>query len=244
MLAENLGNYGDAIADLYDEWYGRILDHRPIIDWIRSHTPSGASVLELGVGTGRVAIPVAQAGYETFGIDASSRMLERLGCKPGGEAVATIHADMSNFAISKRFELIYCPFNTFPQLTDVAAQIECVKTAHAHTTDTGKLVIENEFPDLARFTNNQVAHVWEVSSGRAIVELSELDIVNQRIRSQYVVLSASGTRLLPEELRYVWPSELALYAKLAGFSDIRFYSTWDEQRLTNESRWYVAVLAK
>jgi SAM-dependent methyltransferase len=236
-------SYGDAVADIYDEWYEPILDTERAVS-VLTELAGGGPVLELCVGTGRVAVPLAVSGLRVVGIDISDRMLAKLRERPSGELVETVAGDVSDFRLGDSYQLSYCVFTGFLQLADARRQRSCLRAAAAHLRPGGRLVIEVELPDFARWQSNQVSQVWEVRDDRVIVELSQHHPAAQRIVSQYLVLSGTSVRLCPEVLRYVSAAELSLMAELSGLLPQQRWGGWSRQQLGDDSRWLVDVYTK
>jgi predicted TPR repeat methyltransferase len=169
-------------------------------------------VLERGIGTGRIALPLAAHGLAVHGIDASRAMIGKLRAKPGGDGIPVTIGNFAEMTIEQRFSLIFVVFNTFFGLLSQEEQVRCFARVTEHLTDGGVFVIEAFVPDLTRFDRDQRLAVMAMSVDRLQLEASVHDPVAQRVRAQQVVISAEGTRLYPVQLRYAWPSELDLMA--------------------------------
>jgi SAM-dependent methyltransferase len=209
--------YGRVWAPYYDDIFSVVEDS--VIDLLERHAGSPPRALELAVGTGRIAIPLAQRGVEVAGIDVSEEMVARLRAKPGGEAIRVTMGDFADVDVDDTFPLIYLPFNTLFALPTQQRQIECFQKVADHLIDGGRFVIDCFVPDLTRFdrynTHLGVSSISTPEEHR--YELSIHDPVNQRVTSHMVKRNADGsTVVLPVEVRYAWPSELDLMARLAG----------------------------
>lgn len=218
-------SYGDTWASIYDEVHAH-LDPTAAVDVLAELAGSGAA-LELGVGTGRVAIPLAARGVAVHGIDASQAMLDRLRAKPGGERVTAALGDFTDVAVAGDFALVYIVFSTLYGLLTQAAQVACVHNAAARLAPGGVFVVEGFVPDPARFDANQRVQVNRLEPTRVDLLFSRHDPVQQRVASQQVVVGPQGMQLFPVEVRYVWPSELDLMAQLAG---LRLRERWGDWR--------------
>jgi SAM-dependent methyltransferase len=230
--------YGDRIADQYDAM------HRPIeqaaIDLLAA-LASGGPVLELGIGTGRIALPLASRGLRVQGVDASEAMVARLRAKPGGKDIPVTIADFREFELGEKFALVFVAFNTFFTLQSQEEQLECFRTVTRHLEPDGCFLIEAFVPDLARFDRDQRASVRSIDPDSAMLELSRHDRVRQLVDSQLVRLSSEGVQLYPVRLRYAWPSELDLMARLAGFTLENRWANWQREVFGPASDFHVSV---
>ena len=237
--------YGDRSADVYDRMpqvANRDVD--TAVATLAALAGSGP-VLELGIGTGRLALPLAARGLAVHGIDASSAMVEKLRAKPGGAAIPVTIADFADVAVAGRFSLIFVAFNTFFALLTQDDQVRCFARVAEHLTATGVFVIEAFVPDPTRFDRGQRVGVIDLGVDRLQLEASVHDPLNQRIRSQHVVVSGDGAlRLFPVQVRYVWPSELDLMGKLAGLTLRARWADWGRSPFTAASRTHVSVYAR
>jgi len=209
--------YGDRFADLYDAVYegSEHLDTDGALALLTELAGAG-SVLELGVGTGRLALPLAARGVDVVGVDASAAMLAALAAKPGGDAVHGVQADFGTLDLGRRFDLVVLAFGTIFALPDQDAQVDCFASVARHLEPGGRFVLEAWVPDLSPFSRGRDARPVFISPDRVLLELAELDPVAQRMRTTRIHASDDGVRLLPANHRYAWPSELDLMARLAG----------------------------
>ena len=198
--------YGDAWAPIYDEVHAH-LDPTPAVDVLAELAGTGKA-LELGVGTGRIAIPLAARGVDVHGIEASHAMIDRLRAKPGGSSVTVTIGDFTDVAVEGSFTVVYVVASTLYGLLVQTAQVACVRNAAARLAPDGVFVFEGFVPDPARFTTDRADHPRH-------------DPVHQRVTSQRVV----GTHQLAVEVRYIWPSELDLMVQLA---DLRLRERWGD----------------
>jgi SAM-dependent methyltransferase len=198
-------------------------------------------VLELAIGTGRVALPLAARGITVEGIDASAAMAERLRAKPGGESIPVIIGDMAQVPASGRFRLVYLVFNTLFGLLSQARQAECFGNVARVLEPRGMFVIECFVPDLSRFDHDQRVQARSVTEDSAIIEVSRHDKVQQRVTTQMITLDGQGMHLRPVAIRYSWPAELDLMASRAGLRLAERHGGWDRRAFTSASDSHISV---
>ena len=230
--------YGERIADIYDSWYAAY-DERSI-DAL-AELAQGGRVLELGIGTGRIALPLRSRGVTVQGVDASAAMVAKLRAKPGGAAIPVTLSSFDDFALDERLSLAFIAFNTFFALLTQAQQIRCMETVARHLAPGGRFVIEAFVPDLTRFVSGQTMRVIGVDTGEVRIDASLLDLAQQRVTSQHIVLTEGGVRLYPVTLRYAWPSELDLMARIAGLRLEHRWADWGQEAFGRESTKHVSV---
>ena len=240
--------YGDRIAEVYDRMYPMRANVGPTVDALVRLAGSGTA-LELGIGTGRIAIPLAQRGIEVHGIDASEAIVAQMRAKTDGDAIPVTISDFSDFSLKddsryRKFSLVYVVFNTLFQATSQQAQVQCFRSVAAHLTDDGVFLVEAFVPDPTRFTRDQRIGVGDVESDLVSIEIAKHDPVNQFVRSQHVFLTESGVKLYPVQVRYSWPSELDLMAQLAGMRLRERWSDWDGSPFTASSEFHVSIYEK
>lgn len=234
--------YGERIAGVYDEFYGGY--EAAMIDRLEelAHGGRGAgSALELGIGTGRVALPLRQRGIEVTGIDASASMIARLRTKPGGGDIPVLQASFAQFDLGQRFDLVYVIFNTFYGLLTQEEQVSCFESAARHLAEGGVFCLEVFVPDLCRFEDGQAVRAVEVEADGIKFDITIHDAVAQQVRSQHVLISEVGTRLYPVVLRYAWPSELDLMARLAGLKLRYRWASWEKGAFSANSTRHISV---
>ncbi len=230
--------YGDQIADVYDDWYTD-LDQAIIPTLVE--LVQGGRALELGIGTGRVALPLHQAGVEVHGIDASQAMVEKLQAKPGSELIPVSIGNFADVAVEGQFDLIYVVFNTFFALSSQEEQILCMQNAATKLTPNGIFLMEVFFPNMARYVDQQTVRATAIDDRRVQLETTRIDMINQQIVSQHTVLSDEGIRLYPVKIRYAWPAELDLMARLAGLTLQYRWGTWRKDPFTQENGRHISV---
>jgi SAM-dependent methyltransferase len=231
--------YGDRIADVYDGLYSG-LDTEGAVKTLAELSGVGP-VLELAIGTGRIALPLAERGVQVHGLDASERMVAKLREKPGGDAIPVTMGDFADVDVEGQFSLIYIGFNTFFALHTQEDQLRCFANVAPRLADGGVFVVEGFVPDLARFDRGQRPNVNIVEVDRVMIDVSRHDPVGQRIDSSHVVLTESGTKLYPVSLRYVFPSELDLMARLAGLRLVNRWGGWRREPFNAQSDRHVSV---
>lgn len=230
--------YGDRIAEVYDEWFAVPSDTEATVAFLSDLAGPGP-VLELGIGTGRVALPVAQRGHEVHGIDASEAMVEKLRARTGGIPVTI--GDFAGLDIEGEFSLVYVVFNTFFALLSQEEQVRCFSNVAGRLREGGVFVIEAFVPDLTRWDQDQRIEAHQVGTESVVLGVSMHDPVEQRVASSHLVVSGAGVRLYPVLLRYAWPSELDLMARLAGLRLRGRWGGWQREPFTPSSVRHVSV---
>jgi SAM-dependent methyltransferase len=207
-------SYGDAFADVYDEWYGRISDVEATVATLTA-LADGRPVLELGVGTGRLAVPLAAAGVEVTGVDSSAAMLDVLAGK--SSQVVAVQADMVDGLPAGSFGLVFAAYNTFFNLTTAARQRACFEAVAARLSPGGMFVIEAAVPDPQRPPGGTVA-VRSIAADRVVLSVDVHVPQDQRVDAQLIELTeGGGVRLRPASIRYAAPTELDAMAAATGF---------------------------
>lgn len=239
MSDYDAASYGDKIADVYDEWYAQ-LDTSGAVDLLAELAGPGP-VLELGIGTGRVALPLAERGLEVHGIDASQAMVAKLRGKPGGDRIPVTIGDFAELEIEGRFALIAVAFSTLFSLLSQEEQVRCFRNVARHLTDDGLFVVEAFVPDVSRFDRNQRVSASKVRSDEVQLETSQHDPPRQRVDSHHVVVTEAGIKMYPVSIRYAYPSELDLMAQLAGLQLRDRWGGWRREPFNASSVWHVSV---
>lgn len=232
--------YGDRIADVYDILYPPGPDTEAAADLLAS-LAQGGRALELGIGTGRLAIPLSARGVEVHGIDASDAMVARLRAKPGGERIAVVIGDFTGVPVEGRFDLVFAAFNTLFALATQEDQVRCLQAVAGHLAPGGAVVVEAFVPDPARFDRGQRTATSVLAGDWVVQESAVHDPLSQRVRLVHILISPEHTRLYPVELRYAWPSELDLMARLAGLALDRRWGGWGQEVFTAASARHVSV---
>ena len=231
--------FGDRYAHEYDERSSP--DQAPAVRFLADLVPAGGRALELAVGTGRVAVPLAGRGITVEGIEASAAMVERMRAKPGGAAIRTVVGDMADVAVAGQFHLAYLVFNTLFNLPSQDRQVDCFVNVAKVLEPGGLFVIECFIQDLTEFDRDQRVATRGLTEDSVSMEFLVHDPVEQAVTYQRVTLDQRGTTLRPLRLRYCWPSELDLMARLAGLRLRERYAGWDRSPFTAASRQHVSV---
>ena len=215
--------------------------HRRAVRGLLAGLAGGGRALELGIGTGRVALPLAARGVEVHGIDSSEAMVAKLRAKPGGDRIPVTMGSFVDLPVEGAFALVYVPFNTFFAPLTQEEQVRCMASVAAHLEPGGRFVIDAFVPDPARFARGQAWEVQRIETDAMLIEAVRHDPVGQRLAMQRVVMTAEGTRMFPVNVRYAWPAELDLMARLAGLDLEHRWGGWRRQPFGAESRAHVSV---
>lgn len=232
--------YGAALAKDYDELYEEVLETDAAVACL-TELAGGGAVLELGVGTGRLALRLAREGIEVHGVDASEEMVAGLRSKPGGADLPVVVGDFADVSLGGTFSVIFIAFNTIFALPSQDAQVRCFANAAAHLSPSGRFVVEAAIPDLAQFSHGPSIRPRPVGGDRVALVMADHDPVRQRIHTTQVHLSNAGVRLHPVNHRYAWPSELDLMARLAGMRLVHRWGGWDRAPFSADSSVHVSV---
>jgi SAM-dependent methyltransferase len=229
--------FGEEIAARYDESEHFMFDPVVVertVD-VLVDLAGGGAALELGIGTGRIALPLAERGVPVHGIDLSEAMVARLRAKPGGDAIPVAIGDFATTRVDGTFALVYLVFNTIMNLTSQDEQVACFENAAAHLAPGGVFVIEVGLPNLRRLPPGERFVPFHV--GENHIGIDEYDLATQGLVSHHVYRDRRDST----PFRYVWPSELDLMARLAGLRLRDRWEDWDRSPFTNESRKHVSV---
>jgi hypothetical protein len=213
----------------------------PTVDLLAELAGDGGA-LEFAIGTGRIALPLAERGVRVAGIDNSEAMLARLGAKPGAERIEAVAGDMATTRVDGDFSLVYLVFNTIFNLTTQDGQVACFQNAAAHLPSGGRFVIEARVPELQRLPLGQTVLPWRADpSGMSYYVY---DVVTQRLSGQHYYFTDGRVEANPTEMRYAWPAELDLMARLAGLRLEDRWADWRREPFTHLSPAHVSVYAK
>lgn len=191
--------------------------------------------LELAIGTGRIALPLAQRGIQVDGIDFSPAMLARLRAKPGAGEIGLTLGNYADVDVPQRYRLIYLVFNTLYNLLTQEEQVRCFANVAAHLEDGGVFVVEGETPaDWYRLRGSQYVDVESLQPGSVRLDMARYDPLTQVLEETHVALSEAGVQLNPIVTRYAWPAELDLMARLAGLTLLERWGGWRRQPFTGE----------
>jgi SAM-dependent methyltransferase len=238
------GYFDERVAARYDESAETMCDAGavdPVVDFLVELAGSGRA-LELGIGTGRIALPLAQRAVRVHGIDLSKAMVARLRAKPGGEDIGVTIGDFATTTVDGSFSVAYLVWNTIMNLTTQAAQVACFRNVAAHLEPGGCFLIEVGVPDLQRLPPGETIHAFHVSDTRW--GLDEYDVARQSLTSHHFEIVDGRVERTSIPFRYAWPAELDLMAQLAGLSLRERWSGWKREPFTSDSRKHVSVWEK
>ena len=230
--------YGERVAHTYDDWYTTVDDGA--IDLLSELAGDGPA-LELGIGTGRIALPLSGRNVKVSGIDASPLMVDKLKSKESSELINLYMGSFADVEVDGKFQLIYIVFNTFFALLSQEEQVRCFRNVASHLTSTGCFLIEAFVPDLNRFNGGQVNWATKVEDEVVELDVGQHDAVNQRVTSQKVVLKDQSVKLYPVQIRYVWPAELDLMAQLAGLRLRDRWGSWQRTPFDSTSGKHISI---
>jgi len=230
--------YGERVAGVYDEWHS---EYDPLAIDALAELAQNGKALELGIGTGRIALPLSERNLEVYGIDAAPSMISRLRSKPGADRITVTQGSFADVAVEGEFVLVYVVFNTFFALSSQEEQVRCFRNVAARLTRGGCFVIEAFVPDLTRFDHGQANWATKVTEDVVELDVGRHDQATQRVTSQKVVITDGNVRLYPVQIRYAWPSELDLMSQLAGMRLRERWSSWKRDPFTSESGKHISI---
>jgi SAM-dependent methyltransferase len=213
----------------------------PIVDLL-VRLADGGPALELGIGTGRIALPLARRGVRIHGIDLSEAMVARMRAKPGAEDIDVTIGDFATTSVEGSFRLAYLVANTIMNLTTQAAQVACVRNVAAHLEPGGCFVVEVMVPELQRLPPGETVRPFLVSETRW--GFDEYEVATQGLTSHHFEVIDGRVERLSIPFRYVWPAELDLMAELAGLTLHERWGGWKGEPFTSDSRMHVSVWQK
>jgi SAM-dependent methyltransferase len=238
------GYFDERVAARYDESSAEMFDPAvvdPVVDLLVELAGNGRA-LELGIGTGRIALPLAQRGVPVHGIELSNAMVARLRAKPGGGDVGVTIGDFATTTVEGTFSVAYLVFNTIMNLTTQALQVACFRNVAAQLEPGGCFVVEVGVPGLQRLPPGETFRVFHVSETRWGID--EFDVARQGLTSHHFEIIDGRLERLSVPFRYAWPAELDLMAELAGMTLRDRWSGWRREPFTSESRKHVSVWEK
>ena len=236
--------FGERVAERYDESTADLSDAAavdPVVDFLVDLCSEGTA-LELGIGTGRIALPLAQRGIRVHGIDLSDAMVAKLRAKPGASNIGVTVGDFATTTVEKRFSVAYLVFNTIMNLTTQDEQVACFQNVAAHLQPGGRFVIEVMVPDLQRLPPGETVRPFTVSATR--LGFDEYDVAAQGLISHHYWAVDGKLERDSIPFRYVWPAELDLMARIAGMSLRERWSGWKREPFTSDSTTHVSVWEK
>jgi len=238
-------HFGEGVAERYDESSADMFDPAvidPVVDFLAKLAGVGAA-LELGIGTGRIALPLSERGVRVRGIDLSEAMVAKLREKPGAEEIEVAIGDFATTRVEGTFSLAYLVFNTINNLTSQGEQVACFRNVAAHLEPGGCIVIEVGVPGLRTLPPGKRFRVFDFSETH--IGIDEYDVERQGLVSHHFSLLDDGRwRLVSMPFRYVWPEELDLMARMAGMRLRERWSGWEREPFTSESTKHVSVWEK
>ncbi len=237
--------FGDLYAEDYDAELGTTMDAdtRESVELL-TDLAAGGTVLELAIGTGRVALPLAARGLAVHGLEASDKMVAKLREKPGGDAIPVTIGDMADVSVDGTFDLVFLLFNTIFNMTSQEAQVCCFRNVARRLTARGVFLVETFVPDLSAFVDGHAVNGMGVTRDAAGLDIRRHDPVAQTIDYQRIVFTENGTRMAPLAMRYAWPSELDLMARLAGLELCDRWASWDRSPFTAAASRHVSVYGR
>ncbi|MCU1378758.1 MAG: Methyltransferase [Acidimicrobiales bacterium] len=241
MLADH---FGERVAERYDATSAEMFEPA-VVDSVVSFLARLAGeggALELGVGTGRVALPLSRRGVRVHGIDLSRAMVERLREKPGADDIDVTIGDFATTRVDGTFRLAYLVFNTIMNLTTQDEQVECFRNVAAHLEPGGCFVIEVGLPNLRRLPPGETVRAFTLSPTR--LGFDEYEVATQGVVSHHYAVVDGVLDVISVPFRYVWPSELDLMARIAGMRLVERWSSWEREPFTSESNAHVSVWQK
>jgi SAM-dependent methyltransferase len=237
-------HFGEAVAARFDERYAHQADPAvvdAIVAFLVDLAGAGAA-LELGIGTGRIALLLAQRGVSVHGIDLSEAMVARLRAKPGAEQVGVTVGDFAATTVERRFSLVYVVANTIMNLTTQDEQVTCFQNAAVQLEPNGCFVVEVLVPRLQRLPPGETFQPFAV--GATHLGFDEYDVVSQGLVSHHYWIDDGKVEVIAPPFRYVWPSELDLMARLAGMTLRERWGGWKREPFTGDSDKHVSVWVK
>jgi len=238
------GHFGERVAATYDESSDDRFEPAAVgvtVDLL-AELAGGGRALELGIGTGRIAVPLAHRGVPVSGIDLSRAMVARLRAKPGGDTIDVTIGDFATTRVDGTFSVAYLVYNTIMNLTTQDAQVACFRTVAAHLEPGGCFVIEVGVPELRRLPPGQKVVPFHVSPTGWAYDIYE--VATQAMSSNYVKVVDGRGEYTSVPFRYVWPAELDLMARLAGLRLRDRWEGWAREPFTDESGQHVSVWEK
>ena len=236
--------FGERVAARFDERYAYQADPAvvdPMVAFLADLARDGAA-LELGIGTGRIALPLAQRGVRVHGIDLSEAMVARLRTKPGAEQIGVTIGDFATTTVEATFSVAYLVANTIMNLTTQDEQVACFQNVARHLEPGGCFVIEVLVPGLQRLPPGETFQPFDVSPTH--LGFDEYDVARQGLVSHHYWIDDGTVEVISMPFRYVWPSELDLMARLAGMTLRERWSDWSREPFTSDSTKHVSVWEK
>ena len=242
MEAFGPATFGELYADEYDEL------HDPgttdaTVEFISQLAGKGA-ILELAIGTGRIALPLLRAGHRISGIEGSPDMVAKLRAKPDGAKIPVAIGDFADVAVGEAFDHVFLVFNTLFNLQTQEDQIRCFRNVARCLVERGTFLVETFVPDVSDFAAGQRVRTQKLNRSAVWLEAAAHDPVRQLIELQRIRITEGGVRLAPLAMRYAWTAEIDLMARLAGLTLVDRWGGWDRRPFDARSRMHVSVYQK
>ncbi len=237
-------HFDEKIAERYDLTSASMFTAaavEPAVDFLAGLVGEGAA-LELGIGTGRIALPLNQRGVAVHGIDLSPSMIHKLREKPGAESLGVTVGDFATTRLDRSFDLVYLVYNTITNLTTQHEQVACFQNAASHLEPGGMFVVEVFVPTLRQLPPGETVRAFDISTDH--LGFDEYDVATQTVRSHHYFVVDGRLEIFSVPFRYVWPAELDLMARFAGMTLSGRWCDWNRGPFTGESTSHVSVWQK
>jgi SAM-dependent methyltransferase len=234
--------YGRSAAADYDSLYGG-LDSSDAVETL-ARLAAGGAVVEFGIGTGRLALSLAERGLIVHGIDGSPDMVAVLRSKKGGESIPVVIGDFAKAIAGTDFALAVLAINTVYALPSQDAQVECFRNAARHLRPGGHFVVEAWVPDVGAFRHGTAVRPVQIRDQHVELEVARIHPADQTMLTTKVHLAGDGVRLIPANHRYAWPCEMDLMARLAGMRLVHRWENWKREQFQDESTAHISVWEK
>jgi len=239
---EPIMSFGEDVAEIYGDLQRG--DESATVVFLEQLAGRGPA-LELAIGTGRIALPLAARGIRVDGVDISPAMVARLRAKPGGDQISVTIGDFADVPVPGTYRLIFVVWNTLFNLLTQEDQVRCFENVAAHLTDDGSFVVEAFVPAfLYRLRNDQYVDAEAIRVDEVRLDVLRHDMATQMIEESHVSLSSAGVRLNPVVQRYAWPSELDLMARIAGLRLKDRWGGWNREPFNSTSSTHVSVYGR
>ena len=233
-------SFGHDVAQSYDDELRG--DEVETVDFL-ADLAGGGQALELAIGTGRIALPLAERGVRVAGIELSADMVARMREKPGADAITVTMGDMSRESAGGEFTLVYLVYNTIFNLLTQDDQVRCFENAARHLAADGVFVVEAGVPS-AWLKGTQFVDVETITAGHVVLDVNQYDPVTQILDENHVTLSNAGVQMGPISCRLAWPAELDLMARIAGLRLVDRFGGWNRETFTADSSRHVSIYAR
>ncbi|HEX6700320.1 MAG TPA: class I SAM-dependent methyltransferase [Gaiellaceae bacterium] len=239
MAVKEHATYGDELADVYDDHYQFQFGETAAAVSFLAQLAGAGRALELGIGTGRLAIPLAEQGVDVRGIEMSEQMVRKLRAKPGGAEIPVTVGDIADVPVDGRFSLVFAAFHTLLFLTTQEEQVRCFRNVAERLEAGGAFVVEAWIPHHASM--NDYVRVTSIGLHEVQLQAMLYDPVTQLGMTHDIVVDEGGVKTYPYLVRSIWPAELDLMAQLAGLRLVERWASWLRQPLEQDSRYQISV---